>query len=724
MPNSKKLSVEVGEFIDLLKAKNALNKSQTLRVQDILSKLSLQYHNHDNEIVSDIKYDKLLSLFEKSDVNKKSDVYKSVGAPVLKNFSKSKHKNPMLSLKNSYSLNETLDFHNKIYTDLNKEDEVVGNNFSYTVEQKLDGLALSVIYKNGILSEAITRGDGLIGENVLDNIKMSQNLPLKLDGGVLVPDYLELRGEVVVSKKNFLKINNIQKEKDEKEFSTPRHLASSAVRQKNTQITKERKIEFFAHSIGDIKFNSKNKLSKNFLKKIIINQNTLSSQSDFFEILNSFKIPYIKKYYFVKACDLKKKIPKIYAEIEKKRSKLEYDIDGLVIKLNETIFRNILGNTSHHPKWAIALKLKPEIAETQIKDIIIQVGRTGALTPVAVMTPVDVGGVIVKHATLHNQEEIHRKDIRIGDFVFIERAGDVIPKISEVNLKKRKTNLKKFKMPRKCPSCNSKIELPKKDKVLGKALDKVQRCKNIYCNDIIQEKFTHFVSKKAMNIDKLGAQWIEVLIKKDLIKYFSDIFLLKKDQLLNLPRMAEKSSQNILDSIKKSRTVDLDKLIYSLGIRFIGQQTALTLAKYCKNFDGFINLNKLSVKKIKEELVELEDIGETVADFLSQYLKDANNLTELKKIKKLNLNIINPLAVTNTNNKLYNKTIVITGSLPIERSELKRKLENIGAKVSGSISKNTDFLIAGEKSGSKLKKAKELGIEVLSWEQLQKLKFL
>ncbi|MBE8162736.1 MAG: NAD-dependent DNA ligase LigA [Bdellovibrionaceae bacterium] len=721
MAKPKIPSAKVNQFIQLLQDKDKLNQKQIANINSLLTDLSYQYYNHDTEIVPDLQYDQLVSLFEKTlKKNKKIAVDQPVGAPVLKNFSKSKHKNPMLSLKNSYSLNETMEFHNKIYTDLNKEDEEIQNNFSYIIEQKLDGIALSIVYKNGVLSEAITRGDGITGENVLDNIKMAKNLPLNLSGlkgknlplKGSVPLYLELRGEVVVSKKNFLALNTLQKEKAEKMFSTPRHLASSAVRQKNIQITKERRVEFFAHSIGKIKFDSKNQPSKNIL----------TSQSDFFKLMDCFKIPYIKKQYLVKANALKTQLPKIYKEIEKQRSKLLYDIDGLVIKLNETVFRNILGQTSHHPKWAIALKLKPVQAETKVIDIIIQVGRTGALTPVAVMQPVDVGGVIVQHATLHNQEEIHRKDIRIGDFVFIERAGDVIPKISEVNLQKRKKGLKKFQMPGKCPSCNSKIETPKEDKVLGKALDKVQRCKNIYCNDIIQEKFAHFVSKKAMNIDKLGAQWIEVLIKKDLIKYFSDIFLLKKEQLLSLPRMAEKSSQNILDSIKNSRTVDLDKLIYSLGIRFIGQQTALTLAKYCKNFNGFMDLSKMSASKIKKELIELEDIGETVADFLSQYLKDSNNLTELKKIKKLNLNIINPVAVTNTNNKLYNKTIVITGSLPIERSELKRRFENIGAKVSSSISKNTDFLIAGEKSGSKLKKAKDLGVEVLSWGQLQKLK--
>lgn len=724
MSKHKALSIEVNGFILALKTNDTLNKTQTLRIKDILVELSSQYHNHDNAIVSDLKYDQLLSLFEKLEEGKKSGVDQKVGAPILKSFFKSKHKNPMLSLKNSYSLEETVDFHNKIYTDLNKEDEEIKNNFSYVIEQKLDGLALSIVYKNGILSEAITRGDGLTGENVLDNIKMSKNLPLKLGGQTPhqkqggsdpLPSYLELRGEVVVSKKNFLKLNEIQKEREEKEFSTPRHLASSAVRQKNIQITKERKIEFFAHSIGEIKFNSKNKLSKKFLKQIRIKQNTLNSQSDFFKLMDSFKIPYIKKYYHVKASKLEKQLPAIYKEAEKQRSQLLYDIDGLVIKLNETIFRNILGKTSHHPKWAIALKLKPVQAETQITDIVVQIGRTGALTPVAIMTPMDVGGVIIKQATLHNQEEIHRKDIRIGDFVFIERAGDVIPKISGVNLKKRKTSLKKFQMPSKCPSCKSKITTLKEDKV--------QRCQNLYCHDIIQEKFAHFVSKKAMNIDKLGNQWIQILIKEGLIKYLSDIFLLQKKQLLNLPRMAEKSSQNILDSIEKSKTVNLDKLIYALGIRFIGQQTSLTLAKYCKSFNGFINLSKLSAEEIKEKLIDLEDIGETVSHFLSQYLKEPNNLIELEKIKKLNLNITNPITAINTKHLLYNKTIVITGSLPIERSELKRKLENLGAKVSSSISKNTHFLIAGEKSGSKLKKAQDLGVKVLSWNKLQKYNF-
>lgn len=702
-------------------AQSKLSPTRHKKLKAVLLHLKEQYYNHNISLTPDHHYDELLSLF-KSVNSKKLDI--RFGAPILKSFSKSKHKNPMLSLKNSYSLKETIDFHNKIYTDLNKKDEKVKDNFSYIIEQKLDGLALSIIYKDGILSEAITRGDGCIGENVLDNIKKSQNLPLKLkssDSSTPIPHYLELRGEVVVSKKNFLKLNQLQKEKEEKEFSTSRHLASSAVRQKNVQITKERKIDFFAHSIGSIKFLDPNNLSKAFLKHLIIEKNasrsqSLRSQSCFFKIMDAFKIPYIKKYYSVSAEKLEKKLPNIYQTIEDKRSTLLYDIDGLVIKLDETPLRKILGQTTNHPKWAIALKLKPVQAETKVLDIIIQVGRTGALTPVALMTAVNVGGVMVQHATLHNQEEINRKDIRIGDFVFIERAGDVIPKISEVNLKKRKAGLKKFKMPVNCPSCNSKIQILKDDKV--------RRCQNLYCPDIIQEKFAHFVSKKAMNIDKLGHQWIQVLIKENLIKYFSDIFLLNKKQLLSLPRMAEKSSQNILDSIQKSKTVNLDKLIYSLGIRFVGQQTAITLAKYCKNFNNFIELNKLSKDKIKEKLMDLDDVGETVANFLAQYLKNSDNLKELKKIQKLNLNIINPKESLPLNHLLYKKTMVITGSLPVERSELKRKLENLGAKVSGSISKNTHFLIAGEKAGSKLKKAKELNIKILSWKALQKLKLL
>lgn len=721
MLNNTTLSTEVDKIIKTLqqtqlKHSSLETKAFFTKITEILKHLSLEYYNHDKEIISDTKYDKLLSLFKKFDGDKKSGVYQKIGAPVLKQFSKSKHKAPMLSLKNSYSLNETLEFHNRVYKDLNKKDKNIADNFSYIIEQKLDGLALSIIYKNGVLSEAITRGDGTIGENVLDNLKVSQNLPLKLkntDPLLPIPSYLELRGEVVVSKDNFLQLNQSQKEKEEKEFSTPRHLASSAVRQKNTQITKDRKIEFFAHSIGIIKFRSSQKLSEILLNKISIKYKTLNSQSDFFNIMDIFKIPYIKEYYHVQAQELQNKLPKIYNEVEKKRSSFLYDIDGLVIKLNQTHLRNILGQTSHHPKWAIALKLTPVKVETKILNIIIQVGRTGALTPVAVMEPVDVGGVTVQHATLHNQEEITRKDIRIGDYVFIERAGDVIPKISEVNLKKRITKLKKFIIPSACPGCNTKVQINSEDKI--------QRCHNQYCPEIIQEKFSHFVSKKAMNIDKLGAQWIQILIHKGLIKYFSDIFLLTKKQLIDLPRMAEKSSQNILDSIKKSKTVNLDKLIYALGIRFIGQQTALTLARHCKSFNYFINLNLLSEEEIKENLIGLEDIGETVANFLSQHLKNPNNLVELKKIQKLNLNIINPIKTTNPNHIFYKKTVVITGSLPLERSELKRKLENLGATVSGSISKSTNFLIAGEKSGSKLKKARELNIKILSWSQLQSL---
>ena len=595
----------------------------------------------------------------------------------------------MLSLANAFSISDIEDFIKKINNYLNNKNFDI----SFTIEPKIDGISASLTYKNGILIKGLSRGDGTTGEDILENLQTIKQIPDKILGKD-VPRILEIRGEVYIGKTDFEKIKD--------KFANPRNAAGGSLRQKNSAITAKIPLQFFAYGFGKVE------------------PLTFKNQSDF---LNK-----IKEWGFhtnPHNCVLKKisEIENQHNKIEKVRSNLNYDIDGWVIKVNDLQLQVRLGNTSNSPRWAIAYKFSSVKAVTRVRDIIIQVGRTGALTPVAKVEPVTVGGVVVSNATLHNEEEITRKDIRIGDYVSIQRAGDVIPQIVSVDLKRRKKNLQKYIFPTKCPSCGS--QTIKEVNTNTKKIDAVRRCldKEYKCQDIAKEKLKHFVSKDAFNIDGLGKKVIDLFWDLKLIKTPSDIFTLDYTKIKNLDGWGQLSGDNLKNAIKKSSTVLLDKFIYSLGIRHIGEENAKLLGVFFISIERFVELlNNLKRKNLLKNIDELDGIGsaqlKSLEDFFSNKSNNAIILSLVKHLKIENSKILNK------NGKFSGKTIMFTGGFErISRSEAKSLVEENGGKVLNSISKKLNILVTGNNKPikSKIVKSKELGISIISESDWYKL---
>ena len=642
------------------------------------------YFTDDSPRITDSEYDKLKK--EILDLKKKyvylnniSEGKKIIGAPPSNKFKKINHLIPMLSLSNAFDKNDMKDFLKKVNNFLNINDE----NIELFAEPKIDGISATLIYENGKLKRGLSRGDGVVGEDILENLKTIDTIP-KIIKNKNIPKLIEIRCEIYIGKKDFLKIKD--------KFANPRNAAGGSLRQKNPEETAKIPLKYFAYGFGDIE------------------PMIFKTQSDFLENLSKWNFTINPLTSIINGID---EIEEKHEKINQLRSSLDYDIDGIVYKVNNLNLQKRLGNTSNSPRWAIAYKFSAEKAITKIKNIIIQVGRTGAVTPVAKVEPVTVGGVVVSNATLHNEDEISRKDIRIGDTIKIQRAGDVIPQVVSVDISKRDTNSKKYIFPKKCLcGAETKKELSKSTR----KLDAVRRCTRGYeCTFTAKEKLKHIVSKEAFNIDGLGKKVIEQFWDLDLIKEPSNIFDLNYNKIKNLEGWGELSINNLKKAINKSQTISLDKFIYSIGIRHIGQENAKILASFFSSIKEFSKLFDFkNRKKILINLVDLDGIGETQIQSIENFFLNKTNTRIIEDlIYKLN---IKDYVTQNSGGKFSNKKLMFTGGFKdMSRSEAKEVAENNGGKVLGSISKKLDYLVVGDSkpTKSKIEQAKQLNIKII-----------
>ena len=649
-----------------------------------LKKHNILYFNKDKPVISDAEYDDLKKqLFKIEKTNKflkKLNLLNNlVGATPTNKFNKFNHLKPMLSLSNAFDRNDMIDFIKKINNFLNINDE----NIEVLSEPKIDGISATLIYEKGNLIRGLSRGDGKVGEDILENLKTINSIPKKINN-TDVPKLLEIRCEIYIGKKDFISI----KEK----FANPRNAAGGSLRQKDPRQTAKIPLKYFAYGFG------------------AVDPMIFKTQSEFLEKITKWNFTTNPSVKILRGLE---EIENQYNVINKERSSLDYDIDGLVYKINDLNLQKRLGNTSNSPRWAIAYKFSAQKAETKIKNIIIQVGRTGAITPVAKVDPVTVGGVVVSNATLHNEDEIKRKDIRIGDTIMIQRAGDVIPQVVSIDKSKRNKDSKKFIFPTKC-LCGA--ETKKEFNKSSNKQDAVRRCTKGYdCRFSAKEKLKHIVSKEAFNIDGLGKKVIEQFWDLKLIKEPSNIFELEYDKILKLEGWAKLSIDNLKKSILKSKIVSLDKFIYSIGIRHIGQENAKILASFFGSIKNFIKLFNLKErKKILLNLVDLDGIGETQIQSINSFFKNETNVKIIRNlISKLN---IKDHTAPNADGKFSNKKLMFTGGFKnMSRSEAKAIAENNGGKVLGSISKKLDYLVVGASKPTKKKidQAKQLNIEII-----------
>ena len=650
----------------------------------LIKKHNYLYHTEDRPKISDKEYDKLVR--ENQELEKKYPQLKlnnspsnEVGSKVKSKFEKSIHLSPMHSLANGFNESDLIEFDERVKKFLNLD---MNELLEYICEPKIDGLSLNLTYKKGVLISAATRGDGTIGENVIKNISNIKNIPQNLKNEY--PDLIEIRGEVFLNKDDFEKINSELDEKNK--FANPRNAAAGSLRQLDHNISRSRPLKFLAHGIGEC---SKDFINfENFYKNIENYGITVNKLTNKFSNLKS--------------------IYQMYEDINDKRSSLEYDIDGLVIKLNSLSKQKRLGLVGKNPRWAIALKFSAEKAKTIIQEIDLQVGRTGSITPVARLKSINLGGVIISNATLHNFDEIKKKDIQIGDTVEIQRAGDVIPQVLKVV---KKSNKKKniITPPKYCPVCGSKTFKEKNEAVL--------RCQNIYgCYAQRVSQIIHFVSKKALDIDGFGEKQVKQLYDLKLIRDVSDIFNIQNHrlQIESLEGWGRLSFNNLINSIENSKTIDLDKFIYSLGIRFIGEVNSEILAKEFKNIKNFIFASKET-----DALSNIDGLGPKAVGAIKEFFSYKQNILVLEKLSN-QLNI-NENKLSDMNNFFNHKKIVFTGSLnSISRDEAKYLAKKVGAKIQSAVSKSTDYVIIGNKAGSKEKKAKDLKIKILSEEEFIK----
>ena len=647
-----------------------------------------QYYVLDDPSVPDAEYDRLMrELIELETQNPEliledSPTQRVAGAPV-ESFNEVKHEVPMLSLGNAFTEKELQAFDTRVRDRLKVEQQI-----TYNAEPKLDGLAVSLLYEKGQLVQAATRGDGHSGEEITENVRTIRSVPLSLQGKS-VPTRLEVRGEVFMSKKGFKHMNIAARENNEKEFVNPRNAAAGSLRQLDPRLTAKRPLEIFCYGVG------------------VVVGKTLPQEH--YLILQQLKewglriCPLIQVVTGVEGCW------RYYEDILQQRDQLDYEIDGVVYKVNQVGWQESLGFVSRAPRWAIAHKFPAQEEITRVREVDFQVGRTGAITPVAKLDPVFVGGVTVSNATLHNMDEVERKDVRAGDTVIVRRAGDVIPEVVKVVLERRKKGARKTKLPSNCPECGSKIL-----RVKGEA---VARCvAGFACPAQRKGALKHFASRNAMDIEGLGDKIIDQLIDREIVKNLDDLYHLELETISSLDRMGEKSAQNLLDSIDKSKKNSLAKFVYALGIREVGEATAIALAEYFSfDLDAIMLANE-------EQLQSVPDVGPIVAKRIAQYFKEPNNKRLIKRLRK-------EICWTNlgsddsaSSDVLLGNVYVLTGTLAsMSRDQAASKLRQLGAKVSSSVSKNTTAVIAGDKAGSKLQKAEKLGINILSEQELMDL---
>jgi DNA ligase (NAD+) len=653
-------------------------QQKAIHLRDAINEYNYYYYVLDDPRIPDSEYDRLLRELQTLEVQNPELVTpdsptQRVGAPPLSAFDEVVHTTPMLSLSNAFEDKEVHDFDKRV------RERLKGANLEYVAEPKLDGLAVSLRYEKGVLMKGATRGDGSRGEDVTQNVKAIKTIPLKLRGEGF-PTVLEVRGEVFMPKAGFEQWNQRQIAKGEKTFANPRNAAAGSLRQLDSRKTAERPLNFLAYAIGVVEGTALPKTHHEILHS-----------------LQTWGIPisvHILSVHGIQGC------LDYYQDILVQRDALPYDIDGVVYKVNRIDQQETLGFVSRAPRWAIAHKFPAQEALTQINDIDIQVGRTGALTPVARLTPINVGGVTVTNATLHNQDEIRRKDVRIGDTVIVRRAGDVIPEVVRVLPAKRPKNTQPFDLPNKCPVCGSEVAREEGEAVI--------RCTGgLFCPAQRKQALQHFVSRGAMDIDGLGEKLIEQVIDSNLVNNIADIYTLSQKQWAGLERMGDKSADNVIKALDKGKTTTLARFLYALGIREVGESTARTLAQH------FGTLEKLKIATT-DDLQKVPDIGPIMAKHIVAFFRQTHNLEIIQRLQEIGIHWTENEPPTATTQSLAGKTFVLTGTLSqMTRNEAKARLQALGAKVSGSVSKKTHIVVAGEKAGSKLEKAHALGIKVI-----------
>lgn len=647
-------------------------KEEIFKLVALLNKYSYDYYVEDNPQISDTEYDTLYKQLEKLEQEYPEFILDNsptqrVGDRVLDEFEKVIHKVPMLSLSNTFSIEDLRDFDSRI-SKLSSDDSI-----EYICELKIDGLAISINYENGKLVSAATRGDGMVGENVTENIKTIFSIPKTLK----TKKSFEVRGEVYLPKKSFELLNKEREENNEVLFANPRNAAAGSLRQLDSKITAKRRLSAFIYSV--------------------VGDENINSQKMALTVAADLGLPVNPNFKLCKTID---EVVDYIMYWEEHKQDLPYEIDGIVIKVNSYSLQEEIGSTQKSPRWATAYKFPEEELATKLLDIELSVGRTGIITPVAVLNPINISGSTVSKASLHNKDIIDELDIHIGDMVVVKKAGEIIPKVVRVVEELRLANSEKYVMPNICPSCKSKT--------FTKEGDPFTRCLNPDCPEQNIRKIIHFASREALNIEGLGDKVVATLYEKGIIKHTIDLFSLDRNKLVELERMGDKSVDNLLNAIENSKQSSLDKVIFALGILNVGKKAGKILAEYYKNLTNF---SKATV----DELLELPDIGLITAESIVDYLSNDNNLRFINELIEIGMNPQYEIQNKNTDNIFSGKTIVLTGKLvELTRNEAKEYLERFGAKVTGSVTSKTDYVIAGEKAGSKLAKAEQLGIQVLS----------
>lgn len=664
--------------MDLFADERAADLAEAEKLRREIRHNEYLYYVLDAPEITDAEYDRMMVRLRELEARYPDSIpadspTQRVGGRASSQFTEVRHLEPLLSLGNVFSAEELRAFDERVRSGL-----PAGSKVEYVMEPKIDGLACSLIYENGKLVRAATRGDGVVGENVTANVRTIRSIPLtlKVPEGEAVPELLDVRGEVYMPRQAFMRLNEQRAERGESEFANPRNAASGSLRQLDPQVTASRSLSFFAY--------------------YLVGEGAQPKHSESLALLARYGFKVSENYKVVENID---EAIKYIGDFNELRQGLSYDTDGAVIKVNDVYQQRILGATGKDPRWATAYKYPPEQAETTLEDIDWRVGRTGVLTPTAVLTPVKLSGSVISRATLHNEDFIRAKDIRIGDRVIINKAGEIIPEVLRVVVEKRTGDEKEVEIPNVCPECGWRVERQGEEAAI--------RCTNPHCPALGREGLIHFVSRDAMNIDGCGPSVINALLDAGLVRDAADLYSLRKEDLLKLERMGEKSADNLLAALAESKKNELDKLLFALGIRHVGAKVARILAT------EFGSMEKLQQAQ-PEELAQIRDIGDKIAESAVTWLNVPANIDLVERLAAAGLTMTFTPPASQEDNPFFGKTLVFTGTMPtLGRAEAKTMAQDVGAKVSGSVSKKTDYVIAGAEAGSKLEKAQQLGVTII-----------